>query len=76
MGQVIAVAAGFEPLVLRSQLHAFLPPQQAQGNPPQHRQVLVPMILSHPALILIERHVQTPMLAVLDGPVVADQARQ
>lgn len=34
------------------------------------------MVGADPALILVERHVQRPVLAILDRPVVADQFRQ
>ncbi len=41
-----------------------------------HRQILVGMTRPHPAVILVEGHVQHPMQAVLDAPVASRRCQQ
>src|SRR5262249_54790417 len=43
--------------------------QERQRKPVQPREVLAPILLAEPRLVLAKCHVQTPVTAVLDTPV-------
>jgi len=50
----VAVATGFEPLVLDADLNTLVAAEECQGDATQHGQILSAMILSHPALVFVE----------------------
>lgn len=53
-----------------------VPPQQVQGQPPQHRQILGRMPRARPALIFVELHVQHPMHLVFHAPMFPHRPRK
>ncbi len=64
--EVSFIPTSFEPLPLDADLGAVVLAQEVQGEPPQHCEILGR--LAYSAFVFPKRHIQHPVLAVLDAP--------
>src|SRR3954464_12541267 len=72
--EIVVVPTGCEPFSLHSHLLALLILQQAQSHPANDGEVGVGMPLPDATPVLAERHIESPMAAILDPPMPSDRS--